>query len=139
MSRRARYTKKKTLSFTLCCTYFELVFTVAHFSQTYEEYNPPIYAYAGSDFGFIDISPRPSANESLTGGDTLGARCSELSNQPNTFQCLVRSPFPPLIDGDLGPEGTDYTNTMVHAWHRSTGIVTIEYTFGSGLIANPEI
>ena len=44
------------------------------------------------------------------------------------FQCLGRSPFPQLVDGDLGPEGTNYTNTMVHAWHRSTGTVTIEYT-----------
>ena len=43
-------------------------------------------------------------------------------------QCIVRSPLPPLIDGDLGPEGTNYTNTMVHAWHRSAGTVTIEYT-----------
>ena len=45
-------------------------------------------------------------------------------------QCSALStpPLPPLIDGDLGPEGTIYTNTMVHAWHRSTGTVTIEYT-----------
>ena len=51
-------------------------------------------------------------------------------NQNNMVQCLTNSlPLPPLIDGDLGPEGTDYTNTMVHAWHRSTGTVTIEYTF----------
>ena len=88
------------------------------------------YAYAGSDFNNIEISPRPSANDSLTGGDTLGARCDPLSSQPNMVQCLARStaPFPPLIDGDLGPEGANYTNTMVHAWHHSTGTVTIEYT-----------
>ena len=87
----------------------------------------------GSDFSFISISPRPSANDPLTGGDTLGARCGELSNQPNMVQCLALStpPLPPLIDGDLGPEGANYTNTMVHAWHRSTGTVTIEYTFDS--------
>ena len=43
-------------------------------------------------------------------------------------QCLTNSlPLPPLVDGDLGPEGANYTNTMVHAWHRSTGTVTIEY------------
>ena len=84
--------------------------------------------YAGGDFSFIDISPRPSANDPLTGGDTFEIRCGELSNQPNMFQCLTNSlPLPPLIDGDLGPEGTNYTNTMVHAWHRSTGTVTIEY------------
>ena len=59
-------------------------------------------------------------------------------------QCVPRSPsspppsLPPLIDGDLGPEGTNYTNTMVHAWHRSTGTVTIAYTFGSA-ITNTEI
>ena len=86
-----------------------------------------------SDYNFIDISPRPSANDPLTGGDTLGARCGELSNKPNMVQCLARSPFPPLIDGDLGPEGTNYTNTMVHAWHHSTGTVTIEYTFDGGI------
>ena len=101
----------------------------------------------GSDFNFIDISPRPSDNDPLTGGDTLGARCDELSNQPNMVQCVPRSPrsyaspplLPPLIDGDLGPEGTNYTNTMVHAWHRSTGTVTIAYTFDRGIIINPEI
>ena len=49
-------------------------------------------------------------------------------------QCLAPStpPLPPLINGDLGPEGTNYTNTMVHAWHRSTGTVTIAYTYDSG-------
>ena len=54
-------------------------------------------------------------------------------------QCLAPStpPLPPLIDEDLGPEGTNYTNTMVHVWHRSTGTVTIEYTFDSGI--RPEI
>ena len=89
-----------------------------------------IYAqlHAGSDFTFINISPRPSANDPLTGGDTLGSRCGEVSNQPNMAQCIVRSPFPPLIDEDLGPEGANYTNIMVHAWHRSTGTVTIAYT-----------
>ena len=88
----------------------------------------------GSDFSSIGISPRPSANDPLTGGDTLGARCSELSNQPNMVQCRAPStpPLPPLIDGDLGPEGASYTNTMVHAWHRSTGTVTIEYIIDSG-------
>ena len=93
----------------------------------------------GSDFSFIDISPRPSANDPLTGGDTLGVRCAELSNQPNMVQCRAPStpPLPPLIDGDLGPEGTNYTNTMVHAWHHSTGTVTIEYTFDGGI--NTEI
>ena len=47
------------------------------------------------------------------------------------IRCLAPStpPFPPLIDGDLGPEGVNYTNAMVHAWHRSTGTVTIAYTF----------
>ena len=87
----------------------------------------------GSDFAFIDISPRPSANDPLTGGDTLGTRCGELSNQPNMVQCSALStpPLPPLIDGDLGPEGATYTNTMVHAWHHTTGPVTIEYTFDS--------
>ena len=95
----------------------------------------------GSDFSFISISPRPSANDPFAGGDTLGARCGELSNQPNMVQssALSTPQFPPLIDGDLGPEGTNYTNTMVHAWHRSTGTVTIEYTFDSGIITNPEI
>ena len=34
---------------------------------------------------------------------------------------------PPLIDGDLGPEGVNYTNTMVHTWHRSVKNVTINY------------
>ena len=131
--------RKHFPSHCVACTYFELVFIVAHFSQTYEEYNPPIY-YAGSDFSFINISPRPSANDPLTGGDTLGVRCGELSNPPNTVQCLTNtSPFPPLVDGDLGPEGANYTNNMVHAWHRSTGTVTIEYTFDSGTITNPEI
>ena len=45
-------------------------------------------------------------------------------------QCLAPStpPFPPLIDGDLGPEGANYANTMVHTWHRSTGTVSIMYT-----------
>ena len=53
-------------------------------------------------------------------------------------QCVPHSPdrrsspsiliLPLLIDGDLGPEGANYTNTMVHAWHRSTGTVTIKYT-----------
>ena len=54
-------------------------------------------------------------------------------------QCLAPStpPLPPLIDGDLGPEGANYTNTMVHAWHRSAGTVTIAYYFDSGI--NPEI
>ena len=60
-------------------------------------------------------------------------------------QCVPRSPpsspsiliLPPLIDGDLGPEGTNYTNTMVHAWRRSTGTVTIDYTIDSGI--NTEI
>ena len=84
--------------------------------------------YAGNDFSFIDISPRPSANDPLTGGDTLGVRCAEQSDQPNMAQCIARSPLPPLVDGDLGPEGANYTNTMVHAWHRSTGTVTIDYT-----------
>ena len=88
----------------------------------------PFHVFIGSDFTFIDISPRPSANDPLTGGDTLGARCSELSNQPNIVLCLPRSLLPPLIDGDLGPEGANYTNTMVHAWHRSTGTVYITYT-----------
>ena len=62
-----------------------------------------------------------------------------IANQPNTVQCLALStpPLPPLIDGDLGPEGANYTNTMVHTWHRSTGTVTIEYTFDSGI--NTEI
>ena len=93
--------------------------------------------YAGSNFSFIDISPRPSANDPLTGGDTTGVRCA--NNQPNMVQCVAPStpPLPPLIDGDLGPEGTNYTNTMVHAWHRSTGTVTIAYTFDSRI--NPEI
>ena len=56
-------------------------------------------------------------------------------------QCIVRSssPLPPLIDGDLGPEGANYTNTMVHAWHHSTGTVTIEYTYDSGISPAPEI
>ena len=85
----------------------------------------------GGPLGFIDISPRPSANDPLTGGDTLGARCAELSNQPNMVHCLTKSPLPLLIDGDLGPEGTNYTNTMVHAWHRFTGTVTIAYNFDS--------
>ena len=90
------------------------------------------FIYIGSDFSFIDISPRPSANDPLTGGDTLGARCGELSNQPNMVQCLTYSfLLPPLVDGDLGPEGANYTNTMVHAWHHSAGTVTIEYTFDS--------
>ena len=52
-------------------------------------------------------------------------------------QCLARPPLPPLIDGDLGPEGANYTNTMVHAWHHSTGTVTIAYAFDSGI--SPEI
>ena len=98
-----------------------------------------LYAYAGSDLTFYDTSPRPSANDPLTGGDTIGARCGELSNQPNMVQCLTNSLLlPPLVDGDLGPEGANYTNTMVHAWHRSTGTLTIKYTFDSGII-NPEI
>ena len=93
----------------------------------------------GSDFNFIDISPRPSANDPLTGGDTIGVRCAELSNQPNMVQCIAPStpPLPPLIDRDLGPEGTNYTNTMVHAWHRSTGTVTMDYIFDSGI--SPEV
>ena len=83
----------------------------------------------GSVFSFIDISPRPSANDPLTGGDTIGARCGVLSNQPNMVRCLTNSlPLPPLVDGDLGPEGANYTNTMVHAWHRSAGTVYIMYT-----------
>ena len=92
----------------------------------------------GNDFTFLDICPRPSANDPHTGGDTLGARCGVLSNQPNMVRCVPRSPpsppplLPPLIDGDLGPEGANYTNTMVHAWHHSTGNVTIEYIFDSG-------
>ena len=94
--------------------------------------------YAGRDFSFIAVSPRPSANDPITGGDTLGARCNPLSDHPNMIQCVPRSPpsqpplLPPLIDGDLGPEGANYANTTVHAWHRSTGTVTIEYTFDSG-------
>ena len=49
------------------------------------------------------------------------------------IRCLTRSaaPLPPLVDGDLGPEGANYTNTMVHAWHRSAGTVTLRYTFDS--------
>ena len=85
----------------------------------------------GSDFSFIDISPRPSADDPLTGGDTLGQSCGEVNQE--VVQCLARSPLPPLIDGDLGPEGTNYTNTMVHAWHHSTGTVTVTYTFDSGI------
>ena len=81
-----------------------------------------------SDYNFIDINPRPSANDPLTGGDTLGARCGELSNPPPAVQCLTNKMIlPPLVDGDLGPEGINYTNTMVHAWHRSAGTVTTEY------------
>ena len=88
-----------------------------------------ICTYIGSDFSFIDISPRPSVSDPLTGGDTIGVRCAEKSNM---VQCVARSsPLPPLVDGDLGPEGTNYTNTMVHAWHRSTGTVTIAYTYDS--------
>ena len=95
--------------------------------------------YIGSDFSFIDISPRPSANDPLTGGDTIGVRCGEMSNRPNMAQCIGRSPFPPLIDGDLGPEEANYTNTVVHAWHRSTGTVTIAYTFEGRIFPPPEI
>ena len=45
-------------------------------------------------------------------------------------QCLASStpPLPQLIDGDLGPEGANYANTMVHAWHRIAGPVSIMYT-----------
>ena len=93
----------------------------------------------GSDISFVDISPRPSTNDPLTGRDTLGVRCAELFNQPNMVQCIFRLPFPPLMDGDLGPEGTNYTNTMVHAWHRSTGTVTIAYTFDGRIFPSPEI
>ena len=71
----------------------------------------PFHIFIGSDLNFIDISPRTSANDPLTGGDTLGARCGELTNQPNMVLCLAHSPLPPLIDGDLGHEGTNYTNT----------------------------
>ena len=87
--------------------------------------------HIGSDFSFIDISPRPSANDPLTGGDTLGQSCGEVNQE--VVQCLARSPLPPLIDGDLGPEGTNYANTVVHAWHRSTGTVIIVYTFDGGI------
>ena len=95
--------------------------------------------YVGTDFSFIDISPRPTTNDPLTGGDTLGLRCSKINIQPNTIRCspyLMTMQFPPLIDGDLGPEGANYTNTMVHAWHRSTGTVTVAYTLKSGGFTN---
>ena len=93
-------------------------YTVLHILLSYlwltfrDEYNPLMHNYAGSDFTFIDISPRPSANDPLTGGDTLGARCGELLNQPNMVQCIVRPPLPPLVDGDLGPEGPNYILTL---------------------------
>ena len=88
---------------------------------------------SGSDYNFIDVSPRPSANDPITGGDTIGVRCNERFKQPNMVQCIAPStpPLPPLVDGDIGSEGTNYTNTMVHAWHCSTGTVTIAYTFDS--------
>ena len=40
-------------------------------------------------------------------------------------------PFPPLIDGDLGPEGTDYNSSMVHTWHRSAQTVSVLYALRS--------
>ena len=67
-------------------------------------------------------------NRPFTEGNSFGTSCMETFNDPSEVGCLPGPPRPPLIDGDLGPEGTDYTSSMVHTWHRSAQTVTITYT-----------
>ena len=40
---------------------------------------------------------------------------------------LCNSPLPQLINGDFGPEGTNYASDVVHAWSRSAQSINITY------------
>ena len=48
------------------------------------------------------------------------------------FRCFGLSS--PLLDEDLGPEGTNYTSSMVHTWHHSNQTVNITYTLKANTI-----
>ena len=89
--------------------------------------------HAGGSFNHIDISPRPSDRDPLTGGDTLGSpQCETLSNTMKIRCSVNESSTPILIDQNLGPIGINYTSSMVHAWNHSVGTVNITFTMISG-------
>ena len=82
---------------------------------------------AGNSYSHLEISTRPTNDDPITRGDTIGSNCTELEDpMPTAVRCSAIV-LPPLIDGNLGPKGINYTNTMVHTWHRSVKNVTINY------------
>ena len=71
--------------------------------------------HIGRLYGPIFLTPRPTTDP-LSGNDTIG-KCAE-SITLSTFRCSfgINSPVPQLVNGDLGPEGTNYASDVVHAW-----------------------
>ena len=83
------------------------------------------FIIAGNSYSHLEISTRPTNDDPVAGGDTIGSNCAIMTT---AVQCSVTiNTSSPLIDGDLGPKGANYTSTMVHTWHRSVKNVTINY------------
>ena len=70
--------------------------------------------------GFLKFT-KPNDTEE----DMLGTLCTTTSSVVACSRGLHSQG--PLTDGDLGPEGTGYTSSMVHTWHHSAQTVNISY------------
>ena len=78
-----------------------------------------LFIFLDGTLSFYDLSPRPTRNDPVIGGDTIGS-C------PDNGLCVSGL----LRDSELGPVESPYTSNVVHAWSSAEKVV-ITYTYAS--------